>query len=243
MWVTTELHQRTNSRIYLYTLSSLVPFHKKPIIFPPLCSWNASPAALARGSAGVRPSDATARPTQPVHLCSHQSDLNVDKKDSDKDSWNRNSKFKSFGHCIFLTPPFLLSLNTRIKRSYSALSLAQRDTKSKVTDNKNIHAHQDTQTCIQMQRRTHVSMFDPFCLTGSPRLSCKHNEMVHHYCTALSQVSKHEAPGWYSVHNYSKGGTCTLTDWWETIFSIYSNCNFGVQWDQFEGTFYILILV
>lgn len=94
--------------------------HKKWIILSPLCSWNASPAALARDSAGARPSDATARPTQPVHPCSRQSDLNVDKsrrtviKGAVIDTLNY--PFIWFLHLF--THSFLQSFNTRIKRYY-----------------------------------------------------------------------------------------------------------------------------
>lgn len=66
-------------RNLLLMLSSHVLSQRKVINFLPLCSCHASPAALARGSAGALPSDATAPPTQPVHPCTHRSDLKVDK--------------------------------------------------------------------------------------------------------------------------------------------------------------------
>lgn len=55
-----------------------------------------------------------------------------------------------------------------------------------------VHAEAHEHAC---KCRTQVSMSDLFCLTWSIRLSCKHNEMLHHYCTTPSQVSKHEEPG------------------------------------------------
>lgn len=50
---------------------------RKVIIFHLHWSWNASPAALALGSAGALPSDATAPLVLPARQCSRQSDLNV----------------------------------------------------------------------------------------------------------------------------------------------------------------------
>lgn len=60
----TEMHQRALKAVGL-------------MVFVVFCSCNASPAALARGSIGVPPSDAAAPPAQPVRPCSHQWDLNM----------------------------------------------------------------------------------------------------------------------------------------------------------------------